>query len=81
MRKDPVHSPTNRAKLCDAAFFDADPTGKVLVAVEEAGRPVQRVPGVIDSWRLLGCFVRCAQEYPLFRSCHLCARLWLALRL
>ena len=39
---------THRAQLGHAALFDGDPAGEVLVAVEQAGRPVQRVSRVVD---------------------------------
>ena len=39
---------THRAQLGHAALFDGDPAGEVLVAVEQAGGPVQRVSRVVD---------------------------------
>ena len=77
MGKYSVHPSTHRAKLGHAALLNADPAGEVLVAVQEAGRPVQRVSGVIYSWTLFWCFVRGTEEYPLFSSCHLSTGLWL----
>ena len=42
----PVDPPAHRAQLGHGALLDADSAGEVFVAVEEAGRAVQRVSAV-----------------------------------
>ena len=79
--EDPVNSATDGAQLGHGALLDADPAGEVFVAVEEAGGPVQRVSGVVDSRALLGGLVGSAEEDPLLGSRHLTAGIRLAVSL
>ena len=51
--------------------LNADPAGKVLVAVEKAGRAVQSVASVIDGRTFLRRLVSGTKEDPLLGSCHL----------
>ena len=71
VREYPVDPPADRAEFGNAALFDAHPAGEILVTVEQAGRPVQRVARVVDGWTLFGRLVGRTQEDPLLRRGHL----------
>ena len=79
--EDPVDSATDRAQLGHGALLDADPAGEVLVAVEETGRSVQGVSGVVDSRALLRGLVCRAEEDPLLCGRHLTASVRLTVTL
>ena len=79
--EDPVDPAADGAQLGDRALLDADPAGEVFVAVEETGRAVQGVSGVVNSGTLLGCLVSSAEEDPLLCGRHLTAGVWLTVTL
>jgi hypothetical protein len=79
--EDAVNSATNGTQLGHTALLDGDPAGKILVAVEQARRPIQCVSSVIYGWALFWRFVSSTQEYPLLCCCHLGASLWFAFSL
>lgn len=81
VREDPVDAATHRAQLRHRRVLDGDAAGKVLVAVQQTRRPVQRVARVVNGRALLGRLVGGAQKDPLFRGYHLVAGAREALRL
>ena len=81
MGEDPVDPAADRAQLGHGTLLDADPTGEVFVAVEETGRAVQGVSGVVNSGALLRGLVCSAEEDPLLCGRHLTASVRLTVTL
>ena len=73
VRKYSVDASAHRAQLGHAALLDGDPAGEVLVAVEQAGGPVQRVSRVVDGRTFLNTILYVLSAQP---GAHLSPQLW-----
>ena len=79
--EDAVYPPGYRAEALRGRLLDGDATREVLVAVEEGGRDVESVEGVVQGRALLGIAVGGAEEDPLLRGGHLGTDLGVAFEL